>query len=170
MHPEDKPKGILSAILAILLLALMAVLAGRAALRESATVDEVSHIGAGVSYLQKLDLRMNPEHPPLPKMLAALPLELRGVRADYSHKSWTLSEKFFPAFVGQWVFGESLLEKWNDPKTTLAWARLPMLMLMLTLGCVLYMYARRLGGAWAGLLCLAVYVSTPAFLAFGPIV
>src|SRR5215510_11153166 len=126
MKPKTQSRGVFSAVLAVLLLALMAVLAGAAALRESVTVDEVSHIGAGVSYLQKLDLRMNPEHPPLAKVLAALPLVLRGVRADYSHISWTFSEKFFPAFVGQWVFGESLLEKWNEPKTILRWARLPM--------------------------------------------
>ena len=157
-------------VLAGMLLILMAVLAGGTALRESVTIDEVSHIGSGVSYLQKLDLRMNPEHPPLPKVMAALPLVLRGVHADYTHISWSFSEKFFPAFVGQWVFGERLLEKWNDPKTTLAWARLPMLLLMLVLGFVIYVYAEQLGGAWAGLLCLAAYVSTPAFLTFGPIV
>lgn len=46
----------LFSIAAIILLALMAVLAGGAALRESVTIDEVAHIGAGVSYLQKLDL------------------------------------------------------------------------------------------------------------------
>ena len=34
------------------LLILMAVLAGGAALHESVTVDEVAHIGAGLSYLQ----------------------------------------------------------------------------------------------------------------------
>jgi 4-amino-4-deoxy-L-arabinose transferase-like glycosyltransferase len=167
---DKSPGRMAKAFLAGMLLLLMAVLAGGAALRESVTIDEVSHIGSGVSYLQKLDLRMNPEHPPLAKILAALPLVFRGIHADYTHVSWTFSEKFFPAFVGQWVFGESLLEKWNDPKTTLVWARLPMLLLMLVLGFVIYVYADRLGGAWAGLLCLAVYVSTPAFLTFGPIV
>ena len=50
---------------AALLLAIMAMLSGGAARRESVTVDEVAHIGAGVSYLQKLDMRMNEEHPPL---------------------------------------------------------------------------------------------------------
>src|SRR3989442_9637957 len=45
-----------------------------------------------------------------------------------------------------------------------------MLLLMLVLGWVLYAYARRLGGNWGGLLCLSVYVSTPAFLTFGPLV
>src|SRR6266478_7092692 len=153
-----------------LLLMLMAILAGGPALRESVTIDEVTHIGAGVSYLQKLDLRLNEEHPPLPKVLAALPLVLRGTYADYSHISWTLSEKFFSAGLAQWVFGEWLLTKWNNPLTTLAWARLPMLLLTLVLGWILYTYARRLGGNWGGLLCLSMYVSTPAFLTFGPLV
>jgi Transposase IS116/IS110/IS902 family len=125
---ETKLWGIPGGLLAGLLLVLMAVLAGGAALRESVTIDEVAHIGAGVSYLQKLDLRMNPEHPPLPKVLAALPLVCRGVRADYSHISWTTSEKFLPAFLGQWVFGDWLLERWRDlfaeSKEHKAWKRL----------------------------------------------
>jgi Dolichyl-phosphate-mannose-protein mannosyltransferase len=170
MNSHEKPWGIPGGLLAGLLLLLMAVLAGGAALRESVTIDEVAHIGAGVSYLQKLDLRMNPEHPPLPKVLAALPLVCRGVRADYSHISWTGSEKFLPAFLGEWVFGDWLLERWNDPKSVLVWARLPMLLVTLALGCAVYLFARRLGGAWGGLLCLSVYVSTPAFLSFGPLV
>ncbi|HVH72138.1 MAG TPA: glycosyltransferase family 39 protein, partial [Candidatus Dormibacteraeota bacterium] len=170
MGEPDKPRGIVNLLLAVALLALMAVLAGGAAMRESVTVDEVSHIGAGVSYLQKLDLRMNPEHPPLAKVLAAIPLLIRGVRADYNHISWTISERFFPAYLGQWVFGEWLLERWNDPKTMLKWARLPMLLLTLALGGAVYTFARRLGGPWGGSLCLSLYVSTPAFLTFGPLV
>jgi hypothetical protein len=170
MNPEDKPKGTLSAILAVLLLALMAALAGGAALRESVTVDEVSHIGAGVSYLQKLDLRMNPEHPPLPKVLAAIPLVIRGVRADYNHISWTISDKIFPAYLGQWVFGEWLLEHWNNPTTVLKWARMPMLLLTLLLGVAIFVFAKKLGSPWGGVLCLCLFVSTPAFLTFAPLV
>jgi dolichyl-phosphate-mannose-protein mannosyltransferase len=155
---------------ALMLLALMAALAGGAASRESVTIDEVAHIGAGVSYLQKLDLRLNEEHPPLPKVLAALPLVLRGTHADYSHISWTFSETFFPAYVGQWIFGQSLLTKWNDPTSILPWARAPMLLLTLVLGWVVFAYARRLGGNWAGLLCLSIFVSTSTFIVFGPLV
>ena len=166
----ENTRGTPFSVIAGLLLLFMTILAGGAALRESVTIDEVAHIGAGVSYLQKLDLRLNEEHPPLPKVLAALPLVLRGTHADYSHISWTVSEKFFPAYVGQWVFGEWLLTKWNNPVTTLAWARLPMLLLTLVLGWVVYAYARRLGGNWGGLLCVSIFVSTPAFLAFAPIV
>jgi hypothetical protein len=153
-----------------LLLAMMALLSGGAARRESVTVDEVAHIGAGVSYLQKLDLRMNEEHPPLAKVLAALPLVLRGVHADYSNISWTFSNKMFNARLGEWVFGHWLIMRWNDPYSTVLWARVPMLLLTLLLGIAIYVYGSRLGDVRGGLLCLSVYASMPAFLAFGPLV
>jgi hypothetical protein len=153
-----------------LLLAMMALLSGGAARRESVTVDEVAHIGAGLSYLQRLDMRMNEEHPPLPKALAAIPLVLRRVHADYSHVSWTFSNKMFNAFLGEWVFGHWVIMRWNDPHATLFWARVPMLLLTLLLGLAIYVDGSRLGDSWGGLLCLCAYVSLPAFLAFGPLV
>jgi hypothetical protein len=155
---------------AVLLLLVMFVLAGGAALRESATVDEVAHVGAGLSYLQQLDLRLNPEHPPLAKALAALPLAVRGTHADYSSNAWKLSDGFFAAYMTQWAFGDAVLGRWNDWKSTLIWARAPMLILTLLLGWMVYVYGRRFGGDWGGLLCLALYVTTPAFLVFGPLV
>jgi len=141
-------------ILAVLLLLLMAILAGGAALRESITVDEVAHIGAGLSYLQKLDLRLNQEHPPLAKVLAALPLVLRGVRADYSDTSWTISNAAFNAMLGEWAFGHSVVLRWNDRVTTLLWARLPMLALTLALGVCVYLLASKLGNPLPGCFCL----------------
>jgi len=152
------------------LLLLMAILAGGAAWRESVTVDEVAHVGAGVSYLQKLDYRMNEEHPPLAKVLAAIPLVIRGVHADYSHLSWTFSGGSFHQYLGEWAFGHAVVTQWNDPYSTLRWARFPMLLLTLTLGWVIYAFGSRMGGEWGGLLCLAAYVTTPAFLTFGPLV
>jgi Dolichyl-phosphate-mannose-protein mannosyltransferase len=168
---DDLPRFKYAPAIACLLLALMGFMAGGAALRESPTFDEFAHIGAGVSYWQRLDLRLNEEHPPLAKVIAAIPLVLRGARADYTHISWTISNKFMPnAFLGEWVFGEWFLTRWNDPVRTLAWARLPMLLLTLVLGWVVFEYARRLGGDWGGLLCLSIFVSTPTFIAFGPLV
>jgi len=155
---------------AVLLLALMGLLAGGAARHESVTFDEIAHIGAGVSYLQRLDLRMNEEHPPLAKVVAALPLVLRGAHADYSHVSWTFSSKIFREFLGEWVFGHWFLMRWNDPFSTLLWARLPMLLMTLLLGLTLFIQGSRLGGPWGGLLCLSAFITMPAFIAFGPLV
>jgi len=148
----------------------MFVLAGGAALRESVTIDEVAHIGAGLSYVQKLDLRFNEEHPPLVKLLAGLPLAMGGTRADYSSPQWTASKSFFAAYLGQWAFGDWVLGRWNNAQRTLIWARLPMLLLTILLGWVLFVAARRLGGDWGGLLCLAAFTTMPAFLVFGPLV
>jgi hypothetical protein len=155
---------------ALLLLALMALLAGGAARRESVTIDEVAHTGAGVSYWQKLDMRLNDEHPPLAKLLAAIPLVIRGAHADYSHISWTWSLGPFHQYLSEWVFGHWFLMRWNDPHSTILWARAPMLLITLLLGFALYLFGPRLGGPFGGLLCLIAYVTTPAFLAFGPLV
>src|SRR5712672_625478 len=43
-------------------------------LTTSPTYDETVHLVAGYSYLITHDYRLNPEHPPLVKMIAALPL------------------------------------------------------------------------------------------------
>jgi hypothetical protein len=161
---------IVSHSLAALLLAYLFVLAGGAALRESPTVDEFAHVGAGLSYWQKLDLRLNAEHPPLGKLIAAVPLVLRGTHADYTGTAWKESESVFSAYTAQWMFGDAVLGRWNEWKTTVNWARFPMLLLTLLLGWVIYIYGTRLGGPAGGLLSLAVYVSCPIFLAVGPLV
>lgn len=124
-----------------------------------------------MSYLQKLDMRMNEEHPPLAKALAALPLVLRGVHTDYSDVSWTFSNGgLFKQFLGEWIFGHSLIARWNEPLATVFWARQSMLALTLALGIVLFIYGSRLGDPWGGLLCLCAYATMPAMLTFGPLV
>jgi len=74
--------------LALLLLALMFVWAGGAALRESVTIDEVAHIGSASaictsSTCASRDIRRSP------KYWLPLPLVARGTRADYSGTIWT---------------------------------------------------------------------------------
>src|SRR5437667_336452 len=87
------------------------------------------------------------------------------------HHACANSTKFLPnAFLVERVFGEWLLTRWNEPVNTLAWARLPMLVVTLILGWVVFLYARKIGGDWGGLLCLSAYVSTPTFIVFGPLV
>jgi len=126
--------------------AVLCFLSGGAARRESATFDEVTPVGAGLSYLQRLDLRLNPEHPPLAKVIAAAPLVVQGKRADYAGGPWRLSDTFLQAFSGQWIFGDAVLGRWNVWRPTLLWARAPMLLLTLVLGWVIYRYGTRLGG------------------------
>jgi len=131
---STQQKTVAPRVIAVLLLALLAVLAGSAAFRESVAIDELAHIGAGVSYW-KLDLRMNPEHPPLVKLLSAAPLVARGVHVDYSGHIWTWSGQGpFNSMLAEWPLGAWIITRWNDPAATLRWARLPMLLLLLASG------------------------------------
>ena len=55
---------------------------------DSATSDELAHLPAGFTYVDRLDFRLNPEHPPLAKIWAALPLKIAGLaRPDYASEA-----------------------------------------------------------------------------------
>ena len=157
---------------AMLLLLAMALLAGGAALRESATVDEFAHVGAGLSYWQRLDLRLNGEHPPLGKLLAGLPMALAARARRLLQPAWRASADYLlcPLWARSSHSGDAILGRWNDWRSTIFLARLPMLLLTLVLGWLVYRYATRIGGPMGGLLCVTVAVTTPALLVFGPLV
>ncbi|GAH87822.1 unnamed protein product, partial [marine sediment metagenome] len=56
---------------------------------DSATMDEVAHLPAGYSYLTQKDYRLNPEHPPLLKDLAAIPLLfIKDINFPSDIKAW----------------------------------------------------------------------------------
>src|SRR5262245_50850136 len=55
--------------------------------QQSPTIDEPVHLLGGYSYLKWGDFRVNPEHPPLVKMWAALPLLWMDVRDPRSANS-----------------------------------------------------------------------------------
>ena len=58
--------------------------------RQSATFDEGSHLPAGYTYLKLGDHRLNPEHPPLVKALAALPLLFMDVTVKPDDEAWAM--------------------------------------------------------------------------------
>jgi 4-amino-4-deoxy-L-arabinose transferase-like glycosyltransferase len=149
-------------------LLLMALLAIGSYQRESLTFDEITHIPAGLAYWQQHDTRLNIEHPPLLKMLAAFPLLFADVHANYSDPSfcesgWTDC---------QWTFGNKLFRDWNPgaQQRIVSLARLPMLLLTLMLGWTIYRMARTLAGPRGALLSLTVFTTSPFYLGYGPLV
>ena len=74
--------------LAGILLLLFVAHALSASLIKTPTYDEPAHIGAGLSYLRTRDFKVNLQHPPLLKELAALPLLVAGVRWPVSAEAW----------------------------------------------------------------------------------
>jgi hypothetical protein len=80
-HPRRSAirERILVAAIVLTFCAAFGVLVSRFIHSTSATFDETAHLPAGYSYLKWDDYRMNPEHPPLVKKLAALALMGREV-------------------------------------------------------------------------------------------
>jgi hypothetical protein len=125
--------------------------------------DEAARIGAGFSYLNERNMRLNPEDPPLGKDLAALPLMSLGLRAPRP-----LSE-LRPGNVG---YGDSfpygvdlILNQEVKPQRILFLARLSTVLFSLALGALLFTWGAALWGPWAGNLALFFYAFSPNILA-----
>ncbi|MEU0877417.1 phospholipid carrier-dependent glycosyltransferase [Lentzea sp. NPDC005914] len=140
----------------VVLLAQMAVAMVVAAVQQTPTIDEPVYVGAAVVQLQQHSLRYNPEHPPLGKLIMATGLAFADVRLD-------------PRFAGdQTELGRHVLyESGNDPATLLLLARLPMIVLTLLFGLVVFLFARDLFGPVGGLVALALYALSPDVIAHG---
>jgi len=153
----------LPAILSILFMALMIILAIVSLKQESAIMDEVAHTPSGYSYLTQRDMRLNPEHPPLLKDLSAIPLLfIRGITFPNDIYAWT--EKV----NGQWDFGfKFLYESNNDADKIIFWSRLPMLLLLILLGFLIYKWTKKLYGKWPAFLATFLFAFSPTFIAHG---
>jgi 4-amino-4-deoxy-L-arabinose transferase-like glycosyltransferase len=165
------------------LLAVFAVCGWCSLTRDATTFDETAHLGAGISYLETGDFRLNPEHPPLVKLIAAAPLALlhRG-GGDYDSPVWTGSRDSdsdgdaHRSHADEWRFGFQFLNgapsdaSRRDPGTRLTPARGAILGLGVLLALVVYAWARALFGPPAGLVALALAVTCPTLLAHGRLV
>ena len=140
----------------VALLAEMAVVMITTAVEQSPTIDEPVYVGTAVVYLQQHSLRYNPEHPPLGKLIIGTGLAFADVHLD-------------PAFVGdQSQLGRRVLyESGNDPARLLLLARIPVIVLTLLFGLVVFLFARDLAGAGGGLAALALYAFSPDVIANG---
>ncbi|TDB88620.1 phospholipid carrier-dependent glycosyltransferase [Actinomadura sp. KC216] len=144
------------ALVVAALLAGMAFAMVSTAVRQTPTIDEPVYVAAGVSYLKEHDLRPNAEHPPLGKLLIGAGALLTGPRTG-------------PASGGdQQAAGRRLLyESGNDAQGLLLAARLPVIVLTLLFGLVVFAFARDLTGSGGGLVALALYAFSPDVIAHG---
>src|SRR3989344_5819341 len=101
-------------LIAGVLLFIMFLLALFSIQGDSFTFDETAHIGAGYSYLTQKDYRLNPEHPPLIKDLAAFPLLFLGLNFPKDDPAWRQTEA--PPWWMQFDFASVFLYKsLNNP-------------------------------------------------------
>ncbi len=130
--------------------------------QESAIMDELAHIPAGYSYLEYGDYRLNPEHPPLVKMIAAVPLMFLNLNFPTSSQAW-LSD-----VNGQWTAGTQFLyESGNNADQIIDWARVGPMLLTLLLIFFIYLWAKELVGQWWALIPALLFGLSPTVLAHG---
>ena len=127
----------------------------------SATQDEVVHLPAGYTYWATRDFRLNPEHPPLAKLIAALPLLALKPKLDLTWPEWKAAQ--------QYTFGYGFLYT-NDADRLLFWGRIPMTLLATLGALIVFLWARDLFGKASGLFALGLVAFSPNLLAHGMLV
>jgi len=152
----------IAAILLLLLLFAQALAATRAA---SITFDEGPHLAVGYATLRTGDLRLQPVHihPPLANVLAAAPLLLNTDLPD-------------PRTIPGWEIAslsavtDAVVWQYPHPARLAFPGRLPIILLTVLAGALVWRWAADLGGEAAGLLALTLYALDPNVIAHGSLV
>lgn len=128
--------------------------------RNSFTWDEDDHIYSGYRSWKHGDFGLNPEHPPLVKLVAALPLLHLPVKMP------ALQNRFFKleGFLGGKEFFFN-----NDADGMLFRARMAVSFFAVLLAVLVFLAAKELFGTWSGFIALALLAFDPNCLAHGAV-
>lgn len=151
------------------LLVIFILVSVSSSVQKSPTIDEPMHLFAGYSYLKWHDFRANPEHPPLAKMWAALPLlglNIKDPRQGRGHWNGIIEDHRI-GMTSQ-VDRDMLAD--NDVKTLFFFARLQMIALAAVLGLFICLWGKELFGVEAGLAALFLFILDPNILAHSQII
>ena len=134
------------------------------AVRTSATFDEPAHTVAGYQHWRCGDFGINPEHPPLVKLLATVPFNFRSMVEPQTDCGTRLVPKSEMFALG----GEFLVE--NGIDSVLIPARLLAALLSLVLAVLVFFAAREMFGPWVAVTALAILAFEPTLIAHGSLV
>jgi 4-amino-4-deoxy-L-arabinose transferase-like glycosyltransferase len=133
--------------------------------RKSITVDEIVMIPSAYYHLVDSDFQLVNEHPPLSKILAAIPLLF--IQPVESPNDPTMSVTSEDKFARQGPF-------WANNGNRFAsigfWARVPMVLLTLVTGVLVFIFTRWLFGSRAAVLAVGLFSLEPTFLGHGRVV
>jgi 4-amino-4-deoxy-L-arabinose transferase-like glycosyltransferase len=152
-----------------LLLLVLITEVGLSTRRESPSWDEGDHIYSGYMNWKHGEYSLNPEHPPLVKLVATLPLLPLDLKIAPREGRYFKSEAYFG--------GRELLFR-NDPKyggkysadTLLFRIHMTVLVFAAALAVLLFLAGSEMFGSAAGLIAMALFVFDPTVLTNAPFV
>jgi 4-amino-4-deoxy-L-arabinose transferase-like glycosyltransferase len=147
---------------AIALLAVFAVLLLTSVRQQSQTFDESTHLFAGFAYWKHGDFGRNPEHPPLVKLVAALPLLPMHLQEPPPVP--------FPYFKGQDVINGVQLLYSRDGDAMLFRSRLMVAVFSFALAVLVFATAKEMFSPLAACLALFLFTFEPNVLANGALI
>lgn len=157
----SQPRRSVVVIGVVSLLAILVIQLALTIRTESITWDEDDHLFAGYMSLKTGDFGLNPEHPPMVKMLAALPILHMPLRVP------TLQNREFK--IEAFLDGKDFLFK-NDADTMLFRARMATASLTVLLALLVFLAGQEMFGTAAGFVALLLLVFDPNQLAHGAFV
>jgi tetratricopeptide (TPR) repeat protein len=129
--------------------------------RDSITWDEDDHIFAGYMSWKHADFGLNPEHPPLVKLVAALPLLNMPLKVP------ALQDRFFKTEA--FLDGKDFLFK-NDADAILFRARMAASVFSIALLVLVFLAANEMFGLFAAFIALGLLAFDPNLIAHGAVV
>ncbi|HEV7765169.1 MAG TPA: glycosyltransferase family 39 protein [Thermoanaerobaculia bacterium] len=152
-------------IVATLLFVLFALQLVVHATRTSVTIDEPTHLIAGYRYLTCGDFGINREHPPLLKIVAALPLRTMDLRDPLGPCGQNDGASQAMAFEAGGAFVLA-----NGIDRVVIPARAAAMVFSLALAALVFAAARAMFGPVEGLIALAALAFEPTLLAHGSLI
>ncbi len=141
--------------LCVVILALLyAALLLNSIVNENETNDESAHIAAGYSYWLTRDFRLNPEHPPLSKLLCTVPLLILRPRFPNDPAAWKNADEF--QLGHELLYGSP-----NQVQQILTACRSVTVLFTASFAVCLAFYARRYFSDAAALLILLFFLLDP---------
>jgi 4-amino-4-deoxy-L-arabinose transferase-like glycosyltransferase len=160
MYPPSDREGFpfVFGLAVFVTLLIAAVLVVSSAVQDSQTLDEAIHLVSGYSYWKTGDFRLSPEHPPLSKLIASLPL--LWLQADFTPPGdlWDRSDVFL-------ISRAFLYSNGNSADSILMAGRMLVIAQYLALAATLAWWVGRKAGYPAGFVALLLFAFEPTVMA-----
>ena len=156
-HTAEVASGVLLTIMGLQMFAVI--------WRKSITVDELVLIPSAYYHLADSDFQLVNEHPALPKIIAAVPLLF--LQPNESNDASHFPNRSDAIWAREAKFWERNLDK---SESISFWARVPMILLTMALGVLIFWFSRLLFDSRVAALAVALFTLEPTLIGHGRVV